>query len=36
MFRLRAWFKNIDVKMETLELKIAKVEMLREIPSNFH
>ena len=27
MFRLRAWFKNIDVKMETLELNI-----FREIP----
>ena len=23
-FRLRIWFENIDVKMETLELKIAK------------
>ena len=22
--RLRIWFENIDVKMETLELKIAK------------
>ena len=23
-FRLRIWFENIDVKMETLELKIAR------------
>ena len=30
-FRLRIGFENIDVKIETLELKIAKVEMLQKI-----
>ena len=27
--RLRIWFENIDVKMETLEMRIANVEMLQ-------